>query len=57
MKQVIKKLFKELESQEYTYVSSMELYVFCENFFPEVIAMNLPDSFYSDMTDFFNKNI
>jgi len=56
IKQTINKLFRALQAQEYTMLDTMSLYIFCQDYMPEVTDMNLPDSFYTQFTEFYNKN-
>lgn len=57
-KDLIIRLFNELKDVEYTNnISCFEIHDFCSDFLPDIIAMNLEDSFFLKMAEFYNKNI
>lgn len=57
-KALIMRLFNELKDVEYANnITCFDIHDFCNDFLPDIIAMNLNDSFYILMAEFYNKNI
>ena len=56
MKKIINTVFDALQNEEYTMIDMMALYIFIEETLPAINALALPDSFYTEMTTFYNRN-